>query len=161
MKKLMILLLAVAAFPAASGQQDPAIDMQIVAKHYSSGFLPVVDSYVEYEVRLDNNGGAALEDRTLEVSLVSDDGIDSSAAYSVPLISPGGSMTLHLGPFKMEGEGDRRLVAELDGAALSFEPDSFTVYRQESIYALLIAIPLIAAGAGLVGFSIYRKRRAV
>jgi hypothetical protein len=161
MKKLLIFLLAVAAFPAASGQQDQDIDMEIVARHYSSGYLPVVDSYVEYEVRLENNGEVALEDNILEVSLVSNDGIDSSAAYSVPLISPGGSMTLHLGPFKMEGEGDRRLVAELEGASLRFEPDSFTVYRQEATYAILIAIPLIAAGAGIVGFSIYRKRRAV
>lgn len=148
---------------AAAGQQSPTdVSMQVVSKHYSSGYLPVTGSYVEYEVRLENQGEGALENGTLEVSLVSaDNETHSSAAYSVPLLSPGEGKTLHLGPFRMEGEGGHRLIAEMDGATLDYEPDSFAVYRQEAVHAALVAISLIAAGAGLAGFSLYRRRKTV
>lgn len=156
---LLVLLL-----PLAAAALDPAnpVGLEIVSKRYSSGYLPVVEGYVEYEARLTNGRGGALENQTLQVSLVSDDGrTRSSAAYSVPLLNPGDTKTLHLGPFRMEGEGGHRLLAEMDGVDLGYSPDSFTVYRQEVLQAALIAIPLIAAGAGLVGFSLYRRRKAV
>jgi hypothetical protein len=35
------------------------------------------------------------------------------------------------------------------------------VYRPEVFQAALVAIPLIAAGAGIVGFSLYRKKKHV
>ena len=158
----IIFTMAMLLLPAAFGQQDALVDMPIVKKHYSSGYLPVSGSYVEYEVRLENTGDVALEDQTLAVSLVSGyNRTQSSAAYTVPMLDPGDSMSLHLGPFKMEGDGDHRLVAELSGATIRYEPDSFTVYRQEAAYAIIIAIPLIVAGAGIAGFSLYRRRKAV
>lgn len=148
--------------PLAAAAQEPAnsVILEIVSKRYSSGYLPVVESYVEYGVRLTNAGNLALENQTLRVSLVSEgSGTRSSAAYSVPLVTPGESETLYLGPFKMEEEGRQRLLAELDGVALDYEPDSFVVYRQEAVQTALIAIPLIVAGSGIVGFTLYRKRR--
>ena len=147
---------------AAFGQQLPTdVSMQVVSKHYSSGYMPVTGSYVEYEVRLENRGEGTLENRTLDVSLVfGDDETHSSAAYSVPLLGPGDGTTLYLGPFRMEGEGEHHLIAEIDDAA-GYSLDSFTVYRQEAVHAALIAIPLTVAGAGLVGFSLYRRRKAV
>jgi hypothetical protein len=144
--------------PLAVAAVEPA-DLEIVSKRYSSGYLPAVGSYVEYEVRLTNEGSLALENQSLRVSLVSDGNSTRSATYSVPLLGPGDSKILHLGPFKMEEEGEHRLMAELDGVALSL--DSFAVYRPEAVQAALVAIPLIAAGAGIVGFSLYRKRKDV
>jgi hypothetical protein len=145
--------------PLAVATVEPA-DLEIVSKRYSSGYLPAVGSYVEYEVKLTNEGSLVLENQSLRVSLISDGNrTHSEATYSVPLLGPGDSKILHLGPFKMEEEGEHRLLAELDGAALGV--DSFVVYRPEVFQAALVAIPLIAAGAGIVGFSLYRKRRDV
>ena len=45
--------------------------------------------------------------------------------------------------------------------ALGYETDTFTVSRQDAVDAVLIAIRLIAAGTVAIGFSLYRKRRAV
>jgi hypothetical protein len=156
---LLALLVPLAA--AALDLVNP-VDLEIVSKRYSSGYLPVLEGYVEYEARLTNGGGAALENQSLRVSLVSNGNrTHSSAAYSVPLVGPGESKTLHLGPFKMEEEGGHRLLAELEGVALGYKPDSFVVYRPEAVQAALVAIPLIAAGAGIDGFYLYRKRKTV
>jgi len=156
---LLALFLPLAA--AALEPASPAV-LEIASKRYSSGYLPVVEGYVEYEVKLTNGGGVALENQSLRVSLVSDGNrTHASVAYSVPLLAPGESKILHLGPFKMEEDGEHRLLAELGGVALGYKPDSFVVYRPEAVQAALVAIPLIAAGAGIVGFSLYRKRKAV
>lgn len=155
------LLVLAAFFPlaAALGQQE-AITAEIVSKRFSSGYFPVVGSYVEYEIRLTNTGNVTLEDQSLWVSLVSEDNrTHSYATYSVSLLEPGGSKTLYLGPFKMEKEGWHRLQAGMDGVALDFQSDSFMVYRQDPTQAALVAIFLIMAGGGIVGFSLYRKRR--
>lgn len=150
--------------PATVALQQPAdsVTLEITSKRYSAGYLPVAGSYVEYEVRLTNSGARAIESQSLHVSLVSDgNGTHSAATYSVPSLGPSESKTLHLGPFKMEEEGMHRLLAEMDGASLNYKPDSFIAYRQETVQTVLIAIPLIAAGAGIIGFSMYRRRRAV
>jgi len=136
--------------------------MEVTSKHYSAGYVPVVGSYVEYEVRLENEGSHSIENQWLKVSLGAENNrTNSSAEYSILSIAPSESMILHLGPFKMEAEGEHRLLAEIDGVTLNYEPDSFNVYKQETLQTVYVAIPLIAAGAGLIGFSIYRKKRAV
>lgn len=142
-------------------QADP-VNLEIVSKDYSSGYLPTVGSYVEYEVRLTNEGSLALENQSLQVSLVSEGGkTSSSASYTLVSLAPSESMTLHLGPFKLEEDGGHRLLAELDAVVLGFEPDSFTVYRPDAVQALLVAGSLIVAGAGIIGFSRYRKSKTV
>jgi hypothetical protein len=158
---LLPAVLVVLTLAAAFGQQGE-LTVEIVSKRYSSGYFPVVGSYVEYEVRMINTGNIEVKNVSLLVSLVSDGGrTNSSAAYFVAYIGPGESKTLHLGPFKVEQEGGHRLLARLDGAGLDYSSDSFAVYRPEAIQAGLVAIPVIAAGAGLVGFSLYRKRKVV
>jgi hypothetical protein len=143
----------------AVGQQT--VTAEVISKGYSSRYFPVVGSYVEYEVRLTNTGDVAVENRLLVVSLVSDGNrTHSYATYSIELLQPGGSRTLYLGPFKMEEEGGHRLLVSIEGAALDYHPDSFTVYRQEAIHGVLVAVPLIVAGAAIVSFSIYRKGRS-
>ncbi|HEU4605948.1 MAG TPA: hypothetical protein VFS46_06890, partial [Nitrososphaera sp.] len=82
------------------------------------------------------------------------------ATYSIELLQPGGSRTLYLGPFKFEEESGHRLLVSIEGAALDYHPDSFTVYQQGTIQAAFIAVPLIVAGAGLVGFSLFMKRNS-
>ena len=153
-------LLAIFLPVAATLGQQGELTVEIVSKHYSSGYLPVTGSYVEYEFRLANTGAHAIENQSLRVSLVSESSTTHSA-HSVQLLGPGESKTLHLGPFKMENEGEQRLLAEMDGVALGYKPDSFNVYRSEAVQVALIAIPLMAAGAGITGFSLYRKRRPV
>lgn len=157
-RELGCLLILLALFlPLAAAASEPVI-LEIVSKRYSSGYLPVAGGYVEYEARLTNAGSLALENQSLGVSLVSEGNrTHSEAEYSVPLLRPGDSKTLHLGPFKMEEEGGHRLLAELGGAG--YNPDSFAVYRPEAVQAALVAIPLIAAGAGIAGFSLYMRRR--
>jgi hypothetical protein len=61
----------------------------------------------------------------------------------------------------MKDEAKHTLIADMGGSSLGYGPDPFVVYRPEAMQAVLIAVPLIAAGAGIVGFSLYRKRRAV
>jgi hypothetical protein len=152
---LLVLPLAIFAQPASSAA------LEITSKRYSAGYLPATGSYVEYKAKLTNMGAEPIEGQ-LRVLLVSDGNATHSAAeYSVQALAPGESKTLHLGPFRIEGEGSHRLLAEMDGVSLDYEPDSFAAYRPEAIQAALIAIPLIAAGVGLVGFSLYRKRRSV
>ncbi len=158
------LLLSLLLLNVASALQQPAnaASLEIVSTHFSAGYMPVVGSYVEYEVRLTNTGEGMIEDQSLRVSLVSDSNrTHSAASYSVQMLGAGESKTLHLGPFKIEGEGRHQLLAEFGGVSLLYKPDSFTAYRQEAVQTILIAIPLMVAGAGLTGFSLYRKRRAV
>ena len=146
----------------ALGQPAFNATLEVTSMRYSAGYVPVVGSYVEYEVRLTNEGTHLIENQSLRVLLVAENNrTNSSAEYSLSSIVPGGSMILHLGPFKMEGEGEHRLFAEIDGVTLNYKPDSFRVYRQETLQTTYVAIPLVAAGAGLIGFSIYQKRRAV
>ncbi len=147
----------------APGQQkgDDDMVMEIVSKHYSTGYLPLVGSYVEYEVRLTNTGDIAIENQSLWVSLVSDGNkTHSSATYSIGVLEPGKSKTLYLGPFRMEGEGRHSLFVKIDDdMTLDYHPDSFIVYRQDLIQTILIAVPLIVSGSGIVGFSLYKRRR--
>jgi hypothetical protein len=143
---------------------QPAYDasLEVTSKRYSAGYVPVVGSYVEYEVRLTNEGTHSIENQFLRVSLVAENGgTNSGAEYSLLSIAPGESLILHLGPFKIEGEGEHRLHAEIDSVIIDYRPDSFSVYRQETLQTVYVAIPLVVAGSGLIGFSVYRKRRAV
>jgi hypothetical protein len=134
--------------------------LEIVSKRYSSGYLPVVGSYVEFEVRLTNGASFALENQSMRVSLVSEGNrTHSSAEYSVAHLEPGESKTFHIGPFKMEEEGEHRLLAGFDSITLGYKLDSFAVYRPEAVQASFIAISMIAAGSGMVGFFLYRKRK--
>jgi hypothetical protein len=145
---------------AASEQAEVTLDM--ISKRYYSGYLPVSESYVEYEVRLTNEGDLALKNGVLSVSLVSEGNrTRSSATYSVPLLSPGEQKSMLLGPFKMEEEGRYSLLAQMKGVTFNYYHDSFIVYRQEAVQAALVAVLLILAGCGLVGFSQYRKSKAV
>jgi hypothetical protein len=155
----MLILLALPL--AALAQPAGSAALEITSKRYSAGYLPVAGSYVEYEARLTNTGAGPIEG-PLRVLLASDgNATRSEAEYSVPALVPGESKTFNLGPFRIEKEGGHRLLAEMGGVSLDYEPDSFAAYRSEAVQAALIAIPLIAAGAGLVGFSLYRKRRSV
>lgn len=150
--------------PLIGALGQPAFDatLELTSKRYSAGYVPVIGSYVEYEARLTNEGTHPIENQSLRVSLVAENNMtNSSAEYSISSIAPGESMILHLGPFKMEGESGHRLLAEIDGANLNYNPDSFSVYRQETLQTAYVTIPLVTAGTGLIGFSVYRKRRAV
>jgi len=160
---ISMLLLLTAFLPNAgisSGQHVSQINAEIVSKRYSSGYFPVVGSYVEYELRLTNEGSNDVENQSLWILLKSEDNkTHSNAIYSIPVISAHSSKILHLGPFKMEGEGSHQLLSGMRGMAFDYRPDSFTVYRNDVISTLSVGIPLIMAGAGLVIFSLFWKRK--
>lgn len=156
----LVLLAALVQLSAAFGQQDGAINAEIVAKRYSSGFFPVVGSYVEYEIKFTNAGGEAVENQTFWVLFTSESNkTHSNGTYFITLIEPNDSRTFHVGPFKTEEEGGHRLLAGMERVAFDYKPDSFTVYRQDVILATFIAIPLILGGVGIVALSIYWKRK--
>lgn len=154
-------LVGLAAFlPLAAAQEHyETITADIVSKRFSSGYFPVVGSYVEYEVRVTNIDDIVLENQSLWVSLASEANRTRYATYFISLLEPGGHKSIHLGPFKMEDDGWHELKVGIDGAALDFQPDSFMVYRQDPTQAFLVGIPTIMAGAGIVCFSLYRKKR--
>ena len=157
---ILVWLAAFVPLVAASGQQAGAVNAEIVSKTYSSGLFPVVGSYVEYGIKLTNAGNEAVENQSFWVLLASENNrTHSSGTYSVTLIEPDGSRTFHVGPFKIEEEGRHRLLAGMGGVTFDYQPDSFTVYRQDVILATFIAIPLIIGGAGMVAYSLYRKRK--
>jgi hypothetical protein len=156
----LVLLAALVQLAAASGQQDGAINAEIVAKRYSSGFFPVVGSYVEYEIKFTNAGTEAAENQSFWILLTSESNkTHSNGTYAITLIEPNDSRTFHVGPLKMEEEGRHRLLAGMESVAFDYQPDSFTVYRQDVILATFISIPLIIGGAGIIAFSVYRKRK--
>ncbi len=166
LRYLLTVLVMLESSTMAFGQYQGDDDMivEIVSKQYSSGYLPVVGSYVEYKVRLTNIGSVAVENQSLRVSLVSDGNkTHSSAVYSTGPLEPGESKNLHLGPFKMEDEGKHRLLllAESEGLALDYpHPDSFIVYQQSTVQVIIfVAVPLVVAGSGIVGFSLYQRAR--
>ncbi|MEW6604447.1 MAG: hypothetical protein AB1351_07120 [Thermoproteota archaeon] len=158
---LLLSLLFLYVAPALQEPADAAV-LEVVSRRFSAGYMPVIGSYVEYEVALANVGAGVIEGQSLHVVVVSDSNKTRSAAsYSVQELRPGESRTLYLGPFKIEDGGRHQLLAEMDGVSLQYEPDSFTSYGQKAVQTILIAIPLIAAGAGVVGFSLYKKIGAV
>lgn len=144
--------------------QEPAgaAMLEVASKRFSAGYIPVIGSYVEYEVALSNLGQEVIKDQSLHVMLVSDSNKTLSvASYSVRELSPGERRVLYLGPFKIEDIGRHHLLAEMEGVSLQYEQDSFTSYGQEAVQTIIIAVPLVAAGAGVAGFSLYKKRKAV
>lgn len=159
-----LLALVVFSLPVSAFCQQLAAEagLQVVSKHHSSGYIATVGSYVEYEVRLTNEGAVPIEDKSLHVSLVSEGNKTHSAAeYSVSSFEPGESKTLYLGPFRIEEEGGHRLLAQIDGVTLDYASDTFMAYGEGAVQAILVAIPLIACGAGAIGFFFYVKRKAV
>ncbi|HEX7031877.1 MAG TPA: hypothetical protein VF172_02645 [Nitrososphaera sp.] len=158
---LLLSLLFLYISPALQEPADAAV-LEVVSRRFSAGYIPIIGSYVEYEVSLANVGAEAIEDRSLHVMVLSDGNKTRSyASYSVRELRPGESRMLYLGPFKIEDVGRHQLLAEMDGVSLQYEQDSFISYGQEAVQTVLIAIPLIAAGGGVVGFSLYKKRKAV
>lgn len=158
------LLLSLILLHVVPALQEPAktVALEIVSRRFSSGYIPAIGSYVEYEVTLVNVGTAVIEDQSLRVTVASDSSKTwSTASYSVRELRPGESKTLHLGPFKIEDVGRHRLLAEMGEVSLQYEQDSFITYGREAIQTITIAILLIVAGAGVVGFSLYKKIRVL
>ena len=135
--------------------EQPEFDLDVRGPKQQYANLPA-----KYEIKLTNSGNEAVKNQSFWVLLASENNkTHSSGTYSVTLIEPDGSRTLHVGPFKIEEEGRHRLLAGMEGVTFDYPPDSFTVYRQDVILATFIAIPLIIGGAGMVAYSLYRKRK--
>ena len=159
-----IIILAVAPLSferGATGQEQAgAISAEIISKRYSSGFFPVIEGYVEYDIKLHNLGSKLIENQTLWVMLTSENNkTHSYATYSILQIEPQASKTLHLGPFKIEEEGNHQLLAGMQDMTFEYTPDSFIVYRQGLIGSIFAGVALISAGTAVVCFSQYRKRK--
>jgi hypothetical protein len=149
----------VASIPLAAAQENhETITAEIVSERFSSGYFPVVGSYVEYELMLTNKDDIVVENQSLWATLASDGNQTRFATYFLSRVEPGGQKTIHLGPFKMEDEGWYELKVGIGNATLDFQPGSFMVYRQDPTWIFLVGISAIMAGAGITWFSLYRKK---
>jgi hypothetical protein len=91
----------------------------------------------------------------------------SFASYSIPLLESDESVILHLGPFKILDGGEHRLLLGMNSEGsssrenemmLGYQPDLFVVYPQNTIVAILIAVPLIVTGASIAGYSWHKRK---
>lgn len=155
----IIFVLAALPLIGAHGQLG-TVAVEIVSKHYSSGYFPTIGSYVEYEIMLTNSAHTTVENQSMRVSIISDNRkTHMPEVYSIALLEPDESKSLILGPFKIENEGKHNLLLEMEGVSLNYRPDSFIVYRQDTIQVILVAVPLLIAGSGIVGLSLDRNKR--
>ncbi len=162
---LPLLILFASFYSIVAIGQSPEVTAEILSKRYSSGYFPVVDEYVEYQIRL-TTADLTLKNQSLLVSFLSESNrTHSLVSYSMPLLGPEDGMVLNLGPFKMKDEGEHRLLLEMKNSdpsadlALVYQPDSFIVYRKESLNTIFIATMLIAVGAGVTFFSFRNMRK--
>jgi hypothetical protein len=159
---IILLVVSLSVEPWAIGQEKArAINAEIVSKRYSSGLFPSIGSYVEYDMKLNNVGSEPISNQSLWVLLTSENNKTRSyATYTILLIEPQASKTLHLGPFKMQEEGNHELFVGMQGVAFEYRPDLFSVYRQDIIGSISAGIVLIIAGLVIVSFSMYRKHKS-
>ncbi|HEX2015043.1 MAG TPA: hypothetical protein VLA68_07430 [Nitrososphaera sp.] len=163
------------SIPVANCQNESVSVAEITwsKKYPSSGFAPVVNEYVQYDVTVLNTGDTPIENQSLWVSFVSRGGETRvNTAFSVPLIDSGERTMLHLGPFKMRGTGDHSLFLGMNGQADSSLPnevgighdpmipvDTFTVYDPTLIQLIPIATSSAAAGIAILVGLVYFQRR--
>jgi hypothetical protein len=163
----VVLIALLTLFPIFASGQQQGTNIELISKRYSNEYFPIVEGYVEYEIKLTNTDDIVLENRFLQVSLLSKNNkTHVFAEYAVPPLEPRESRSFHLGPFKLLEEAEHRLYISIksEGSlATETEPnyqyDSFTVYQQDAILAFFIAIPLLVAGTGISSYSFYRRNR--
>lgn len=178
----------------AQGEGEKRLQASLsIERHLQSQWpllFPAAGDYVRYDITVKNTGQSGIGGRSLWVNFVpvqdGDDNnnssgggrqeIGSSAKFEVPLLAPGASTQLHVGPFKLHGDGNHALYLGIDkdgdakspdDVALNTQPgvpvDSVFAFDPAAAAALPAGIVIAAAGAALLGwlflFSYPRKKR--
>jgi hypothetical protein len=156
---------------AQSGQAELSLERHV----QSQGLFPAAGDYVRYDVTVKNTGPSAIEGMSLWVNFVPVQGneVGSSARFEVPLITPGASTLLHLGPFKLHGAGEHALYLGInragdakspDDIALNTKPgvavDSVTALEPAVIAVLPAGVGIAAAGAGLLAWLFFMREKS-
>ncbi|AIF83502.1 conserved repeat protein [Candidatus Nitrososphaera evergladensis SR1] len=168
----MILLVCVPAF--AQEESGQAAELSLERQVQSQGLFPAAGDYVRYDVTIRNTGPSAIEGRSLWVDFVPMRGghEGSSAKFEVPLLAPGASAQLHLGPFKLHDAGEYALYVGInrggdatspDDLALNTQPDvpldSVTALDPITAMALPAGMGIAAAGVALLAWLFYARKR--
>lgn len=172
---LMLLVATIVACGSAhasaqSGQAELSLERHV----QSQGLFPAAGDYVRYDVTVKNTSPSAIEGMSLWVNFVPVQGSDvgSSARFEVPLLAPGASTLLHLGPFKLHSAGEHALYLGInragdakspDDIALNTKPgvsvDSVTALEPAVIAVLPAGVGIAAAGTGLLAWLFFYVRK--
>jgi hypothetical protein len=166
----LAVLLAMTAL-AAWAQQDMQAELSLERTVQSAGLLPAAGEYVRYDLVITNSGGSEIAGQKLWVDFAPAQGEGTSAVFTVPAVPPGKSVQLHLGPFKMHEAGEHFLALGMNAQGDPNAPDevsldtgrpadSVTAYSPALAATLPVGIGVAAAGAGLVGWSFARRKKA-
>lgn len=152
--------------------------IKLVSKHYSSGYLPVVGGYVEYQLELTNDDSMPIRDQSLWTLFTSKDNVTHAfGSYLIASLDPHQSKTLFLGPFKMREDGMHTLIVGINrkvnssttiptnGILLNHPVgksfDSFLVYKTSFVQLIIpTSTIIVTAGFGIIifGIVIHRKK---
>ncbi|GEM_PF-3475812 len=170
---LLILLLPAARTAFAKEDSKLHVSVEIVSKRFSSGYLPVVDEYVEYQIKLTNDESIPIQNQSLWALFTSKDNrTHSSGSYTIVSLNSNDSETFFLGPYKMRETGEHYLFLGMNrkgdpslpnGILVNFQPnspvDSFFVYDRSFIQLVPISLALVILAAAItIGFKFYRNR---
>ena len=166
----LAVLLAMTAL-AAWAQQDMQAELSLERTVQSAGLLPAAGEYVRYDLVIANSGGSEIAGQKLWVDFSPARGEGTSAVFTVPALPPGKSVQLYLGPFKMHEAGEHFLTLGMNAQGDPGAPDevslgiagpadSVTAYSPALAATLPVGIGVAAVGAGLVGWSFARRKRA-
>jgi hypothetical protein len=156
---------------AQSGQAELSLERHV----QSQGLFPAAGDYVRYDITVKNTGPSAIEGMSLWVNFVPVQGSDvgSSARFEVPLLAPGASAQLHLGPFKLHSAGEHALYLGInragdakspDDIALNIKPgvpvDSVTALEPAVVAVLPAGVGIAAAGTGLLAWLFFMREKS-
>lgn len=166
----LVALFAVAVL-AAWAQQDMQAGLSLERTVQSAGLLPAAGEYVRYDLVITNTGGSEIVGQKLWVDFAPAQGEGTSAVFTVPAVPPGKSVQLHLGPFKMHEAREHFLTLGMNAQGdpnapdevsldIASPADSVTAYSPVLAATLPVGIGVAAVGAGLVGWSFARRKKA-
>lgn len=162
--------MCISAASAQSGQAELSLERHV----QSQGLFPAVGDYVRYDITIKNTGLSTIEGMSLWVNFVpvQANNAGSMAKFEVPLLAPGTSTQLHLGPFKLHAAGEHALYLGInragdakspDEVALNTKPgapvDSVTAFEPAAAAVFLAGAGLAAAGVGLLAWLFYVRKR--
>lgn len=171
---LASLIIPLSADKIALANQDPQMTVGIVSKHFSSGYLPAAEEYVEYQIKLTNNGNVAIQNQSLWTLFESQGNHTHDVrSYIITSLNPGESKAFFLGPYKMREIGSHRLFLGVNTkgnpslpneVSLGFQPDnpvdSFFVYDTLFVQVLPTGIVLAISTVVIIVFiTLYRRKR--
>lgn len=153
---------------------QPIAKVEVISKRLSSGYLPIAEEYLEYQIKVTNEGSVPIQNQSLWALFTSKGNhTHSFGKYAIVSLNSGQSKTFFLGPYKMREVGEHHLFLGVNKkgdpalpneALLNFQPvspvDSFLVFDRSFIQIIPIGLVLLISGAIIIiGVSFYRRKR--